>query len=168
MKRTFQPTASPSGVSSSSAMRAATVRAAMPARLGVPDQPPHPAAEFEADLGELGGLSRAGLPRDDDDLAVADCRKEFVLGLADRQRRRIVDRGNARRTPSYPSRCPGDLEVDRGPICFPFRGVADAAQPVDPPAQPALVAQSQATQAVQQVIGHRRPHKSNVSGWATR
>jgi len=42
VKRTFQPTASPSGVPSSSETRSATVRGGDSARLGVADQAAHP------------------------------------------------------------------------------------------------------------------------------
>ena len=62
-----------------------------PAGLGVADLAGDAAAEFQADLRQLGGLARAGLARDDDDLVVADGRGYLVLPLADRQLRRIGD-----------------------------------------------------------------------------
>ena len=63
-----------------------------PARLGVGDRAGDPAAELEADLRQLGRLAAAGLPRDDDDLVVADRGGDLVLALADRELRRIGDR----------------------------------------------------------------------------
>ena len=62
-----------------------------PARLGVTDLTGDPAAELEADFRQLGRLPRAGLARDDDDLVVANGRRDLVLLLADRQLRRIGD-----------------------------------------------------------------------------
>ena len=56
-----------------------------PARLGVPDQAVHAAAELEADLRQLGGLAGAGLAGDDHDLVVADRLGDLVAPLADRQ-----------------------------------------------------------------------------------
>ena len=54
-----------------------------PARLGVPDQRPRtPAAELEADLGQLGGLARPGLAGDDHHLVVADGGGDVVAPLA--------------------------------------------------------------------------------------
>ena len=59
---------------SSSAIRSATLRAAI--RRGwvwpISFRPAPAAAELEADLGQLGGLARAGLAGDDHDLVVAD------------------------------------------------------------------------------------------------
>ena len=53
-------------------------------------------AELEADLRQLGGLARAGLARDDDDLVVADGGRDVVTPLADRQLGRIGDREGLR------------------------------------------------------------------------
>ena len=69
-----------------------------PAGLGVPDHPAaaaRAAAELETDLGQLGGLARAGLAGDDDDLVVADGRRDVVTPLADRQLGREGDVHNA-------------------------------------------------------------------------
>ena len=46
---------------------------------------PTPRPELEADLGQLGGLARAGLAADDDHLVVADRRGDLVPPLVDRQ-----------------------------------------------------------------------------------
>jgi hypothetical protein len=61
-----------------------------PARLGVPDHPVAAASQLQAELGELGGLPRAGLAGDDHHLVVADHGQDLVLALADRQRRRVA------------------------------------------------------------------------------
>ncbi len=47
-----------------------------PTGLGVRDRAP---AELQADLGDLGGLARPGLPRDDHDLVVADGLSDLVV-----------------------------------------------------------------------------------------
>jgi hypothetical protein len=52
-------------------MRAATLRAAMRRGWVWPIDAAHAAPEFQADLRELGGLARAGLAADDDDLPLA-------------------------------------------------------------------------------------------------
>ncbi len=62
-----------------------------PPRLRVRDRALDAAAELEADLRQLRRLARAGLPRDDDDLVVADRRQQVVLALGDRQLRRVAD-----------------------------------------------------------------------------
>jgi len=56
----------------------------------VPDQPLRAAAQLKADLRQLGGLARAGLPRDDHDLVVADRGEDLVLALRERQLRRVA------------------------------------------------------------------------------
>ena len=67
-----------------------------PARLGVPDHAAHPAAELQADLGQLGGLPGAGLPGDDHHLVVADRRGDVGAPGADRQLLRVADRRHGR------------------------------------------------------------------------
>ena len=67
-----------------------------PPRLGVADLPVDPAAELQADLGYLGRLARAGLPRDHHHLVVADDRGDVVLALADGQLGGIGDRRHGR------------------------------------------------------------------------
>ena len=54
-------------------------------RLGVADGAPDTAAEFQADLRQLGGLARAGFAGDHHDLMRADRRGDLVAPLADRQ-----------------------------------------------------------------------------------
>src|ERR1700731_4348798 len=66
VNRTWYPTVSPSGLPSSSAIRSAT-------------------AQLEADLGNLGRLARAGLPRDDHYLVFFDRLGDLISALADRQ-----------------------------------------------------------------------------------
>ncbi len=81
-----------------------------PPRLGVPDLPGHPAAQLQADLGQLGGLARSRLPGDDHHLVVPDGRGYLVLDLADRQLGGIGDdRGQG--TPSLGTR--GGARRDR-------------------------------------------------------
>ena len=62
-----------------------------PPRLGVADLAGDAAAELQADLGQLGGLARAGLAGHDHDLVVPDRRGDVVLALADRQLFRVAD-----------------------------------------------------------------------------
>ncbi len=52
-------------------------------RLGVADHAAHAAPELEADLGDLGGLARAGLAGDHDHLVLADGLRDLVLARAD-------------------------------------------------------------------------------------
>ena len=66
------------------------------ARLGVPDLAADAPADLQADLGNLGRLARAGLPRDDHHLVVADRLGDVVLALADGQLGRIRDRRHRR------------------------------------------------------------------------
>jgi hypothetical protein len=78
-------------VCSSCAIRSATVRAAMRRGWVCADLPGGAAAEFQADLGQLGGLARARLARDDHDLVGCDGGRDVVLALADRQLGRVLD-----------------------------------------------------------------------------
>ena len=64
-----------------------------PARLRVGDRAAHAAAELQAELRDLRRLARAGLPRHDHDLVVADRRQQVLAAAADRQLGRIADRG---------------------------------------------------------------------------
>ncbi len=66
-----------------------------PARLGVADGPRHPAAEVEADLGQLGGLPGPRLAGDDHDLMGADRVGDLGAPLADRQVGGEGDRAHA-------------------------------------------------------------------------
>ena len=56
-----------------------------PPRLGVADEAVDPEAQVEADLRQLGGLSRSRLTGDDDDLVVPDRLCDLVLRGGDRQ-----------------------------------------------------------------------------------
>ena len=62
-----------------------------PPGLGMSNHPLCPAAEFEADLRKLGGLSTAGLTGDDDDLVGPDRVGDVSLALRHRQLRRKTD-----------------------------------------------------------------------------
>src|SRR5690606_39045111 len=64
-----------------------------PPRLGVPDRAAYAAPELQADLRQLCRLARARLPRHDDDLMVADRRRDVADPRGDRQRGGIVDGG---------------------------------------------------------------------------
>ena len=70
---------------SSSAMRSATVRAAIRRGWVWPIAAADAAPELEADLRQLRGLARARLAGDDDDLVVADRGEQVVAPRADRQ-----------------------------------------------------------------------------------
>ncbi len=72
-----------------------------PARLGVADLPGDAPAQLEADLGNLGRLARAGLPRDDHYLVIPDGLGDLIPALADRQFGGIGDgrHGRAARGP---------------------------------------------------------------------
>ncbi len=56
-----------------------------PARLRVPDEPRDPAAQFQADLGELRGLPRAGLAAQHDHLVGGDRGPDLLAHRRDRQ-----------------------------------------------------------------------------------
>ena len=80
-----------------------------PSRLGVADHAGDAAAQVETDLGDLRGLTRAGLAGDDHDLVVADRRGDVVAAGADGQRGGIGDAGDG----GAPGRQPGLGGVDR-------------------------------------------------------
>jgi hypothetical protein len=83
-----------------------------PARLRVRDPL---APELQAQLRELRRLARAGLAGHDDDLVVADDLQQLVPPAADRQLRRVRDRGHHRQpaTPSPPTGSSGGAGSDR-------------------------------------------------------
>ncbi len=85
LKRTLYPTAWPSGVPSSLGDAHGHRSGGDSARLGVADHPASPPAQLEADLGQLGGLARAGLPAKDDHLVRRDQIGDFLAALDDRE-----------------------------------------------------------------------------------
>ncbi len=100
-------------------------------RLGVPDQSADPATQLQADLWQLGGLARAGLPGDDDDLVVADRGKQVVLLLADRQGRGIADLGHPGAALLDALAGPGDLGGYLVELCLPEFGLAHRVRAVE-------------------------------------
>ncbi len=54
-------------------------------RLGVADHAAHAAPELEAELGQLGGLARAGVAGEDHDLVLRDRRGDALARAGDRQ-----------------------------------------------------------------------------------
>ena len=124
-----------------------------PARLGVADRAAHAAAELEAQLRQLRGLARARLPRDDDDLMVADRGQQILAPGGDRQLRRIADRRDRGAAPREPGLGGLELALEAGVV------LGMAAQPRQPPFEPVLVAQRQLAHARAQVIeGCRHGH----------
>ncbi len=116
-------------------------------RLGVADRPAHAATELEADLRQLGRLARPGLARDDDDLVVADRREQVVAAGADRQLLGVGDRGHRRAAPRDARLGPLDLADEARERAGPLVRVRRAAQLVEAPDEPVLVAQRQLAQA---------------------
>ncbi len=146
--------AEPSGVPSSSAMRSATVRAAIRRGCVWPMSPRTPRPSSRQIFG-LRGLARAGLARDDHDLGVADRGEDVVLAPADRQHLGIGDVGYG----GPPLR---DAELSRldggGELCqLPLARLrlADPARAVEPPGQALLVAQRQAIEPLLEGRGGR-------------
>ena len=64
------------------------------ARLGMADESAPAAAQLEADLRDLGGLTRTGLTSDDDDLVVPNCLGDIVLAGGDGEGVGVGDGGN--------------------------------------------------------------------------
>ena len=123
------------------------------ARLGVPDPAPHPAAESEGDLGQLGGLPRPGLAGDHDHLVVAQRGGDVVAPGADGQFLGVAERRDG-------GPAPGDARLGRGdvggdPLALALAGlrVAGLPEPVEPPAQPVLVEDRELRQPCAQIVG---------------
>ena len=82
-----------------------------PSWLGVSDGPAHATPELETELGQLGRLTRAGLPGHDDDLVIADRGEQIVATCGYRQLRRVGDLGNRRPPSLYPGLRLGKLSL---------------------------------------------------------
>ena len=115
-----------------------------PPRLGVGDRAADPAAQLQADLGQLRGLARAGLAGDHDNLVVADRRQQVVATRADRQRRRVGDLRDRVAAALHPLLRGGEVAIQpcqRGLV------LGMAVRALQPPAEPVLVDQRQLLQA---------------------
>ncbi|MDQ0950883.1 hypothetical protein QFZ24_004806 [Streptomyces phaeochromogenes] len=117
------------------------------AGLCVSDHAADAAAELHADLGDLGGLTGTGLAGHDDDLVIADGRRDVVLLLADRELLGIGDGGHARGALGHPGLALGDLRLDLGEDGGPGLGLTDLARAFEPAPEPLRVAQGQLGQA---------------------
>ncbi len=122
-----------------------------PAGLGVADLAGDAPAELEADLGQLGGLARAGLAGDDDDLVAGDDRGDLVLELADRQLGRIRDDRDGGAAGLHPGRGRVEFAGQAAERVVARAGVAQARGLVQAAVQPPLVAQHQAGQGGSQL-----------------
>ena len=129
-----------------------------PARLGVADDALHSAAEFEAHLGDLGGLAGAGLAGDDHDLVVPDGFEQVVAAGADRQLLRVADRRDGGAALFDAEFGGGEVVGDLGGDVVARGGVADLAGAFDAPAQPPLVGEHQLGEALAEV-GQRGAHR---------
>ena len=112
-----------------------------PPGLGVADGAAHPAAHLQADLRQLGGLARAGLPGHDDDLMGGDRVGQFTAQRADRKVG-VADRRHGRLAGGHHGLCDVDLAVQRRHLL----GVDRAVQRLQLAAQPGGVAQGQSVQ----------------------
>ncbi len=117
-----------------------------PAGLGVADQAAHAAAQLQADLRDLGGLSGAGLARHDHHLVVADGGQDVVLLLRHRQFLRVADLGNGRAAAGHPQFGTVEVGGQFGQDLLPGLGRPDLAGALQAAAQALRVAQHQAGQ----------------------
>ncbi len=117
------------------------------AGLGVPDHAADAAAEFEADLRDLGGLAGAGLARDDHDLVVTDRGRDVGLLLTDRELLGIRDGGDTGASRGHPLLAAGDLGLDLGEDRGAGLRFPDPARAFEPAAEAVRVAQGQLGQA---------------------
>ena len=125
-----------------------------PAGLGDGDAGVAPAAGEEADLGDLGRLARARVPRDDDDGMLPDRGLDLARAPADRQLLREVDghrfQGPPALGPGLP-RAPGAL-LDVVEILDQAPGRPAARQGFPQPPQPAGQARAVGEQAVAEAV----------------
>ena len=126
-------------MSSSSAIRSATLRAAIRRGWVCPIRPADAAAELQGDLGQLGGLARAGLAGDDDHLGVAQRGGDVVAAAADRQLVGVADDRDGGAAAGDARLGGGDVGGDPLALAGPRLRVAGLPQPVEPAAQPVLV-----------------------------
>ena len=162
VNRIFQPTTSPSGLPTSSAIRSATLRAAMRRGWVCPIRPRMPRPELERDLRQLGGLARPGLARDDDDLGVAQGGGDVVPALADRQFVGIADHRDGGPAAGDPRLGGRDVGGDALALPFPRLRVAGLPQPVEPPAQPVLVEDRELRQPGPEVVARGTHGRARV------
>ncbi len=160
-----------------------------PPGLRVADRAPDAAAELEAHLGELRGLSRAGLAGDDDDLMVPDRRHQLVARLAHRQLGRVADDGGGGLALDEAQPRVRDVRLDAVEGAVPAPLVADLPDAVEPPADASGVGEGDLAELRREVAhrgcgrsgglrGHGLPtiggstspgpnEFSTVNGWAT-
>ena len=127
-----------------------------PPGLGVADHAAHPAAEFQADLRQLGGLAGSGLTGHHHHLMRCDLRGQLASQCADRQVG-VADLGHRRRPRRDQSLGRRDLPGEVVESCFADR----AGQRAHPTAQTRGIADGQAVQARTQlayVSGGRLGH----------
>ena len=106
-------------------------------RLGVADGAPDTAAQFQADLRQLGGLARTGFAGDHHDLVRADRRGDLVAPLTDWQ---VGIRDRRDRRGAH-----GDQRLRGGELPRQFARIGPAVS--ETPAQPVRVADRQAVEA---------------------
>ena len=122
-----------------------------PARLRVADGAANPAAELEADLGQLRRLARTGLASDDDHLMLADRFRELITHRADGQ----IGIGNGR----HGRTSGGDQRLGRDELFDQLVGHLTM-QTLEPAAEPRRVPQRQPVKSRTQLWHGRLGHSS--------